>query len=66
MTMRKLPIQKFHSFEEASECQLKDALAMDPNDRVTAVDVIRRRLYLVKGIKADNVVVRHHITFGKR
>jgi hypothetical protein len=63
---KKPPIQIFHSYEEANEQQFKEALAMKPGDRVAAVDEIRKRLYLVKGINADNIVVRKHMTFAKR
>jgi len=64
--MKKTPLQIFHSYEEANEQQFKEALAMNPNDRLMAVDEIRKRLYMIKGIKADNVVDRKHITYGKR
>ena len=63
--MKKVPIQIFHSFHEADKQQLDEALAMKPSDRVAAVDVIRRRVYMTKGIKADNIVVRH-ISYDKR
>lgn len=64
--MRKVPVRIFHSYEESNEQQFIDACAMKPADRVAAVDAIRRKLYLVKGIKADNVVIRSHITCAKR
>lgn len=64
--MRKPPIQIFHSHREANEQQLRETLAMRPRDRVAAVDEIRKRLYLTKDIKADNIVIRGHITFAKR
>jgi len=64
--MRKLPIQVFNSFEESENKRLDDVLSMKPEDRVAAVDEIRKRLQLIKGIKADNIVIRGHITFAKR
>ena len=64
--MRKITIRYFNSYEEANEQQLEDTLAMKPEDRVAAVDEIRRNIYLVKGIKADNIVDRKHITYEKR
>ena len=64
--MRKITIKYFNSYEEANEQQLNDTLAMKPEDRVLAVDEIRKNIYLVKGIKADNIVDRKHITYGTR
>jgi hypothetical protein len=65
-TLRRFKLQVFHSFEESENKRFDDILNMKPCDRVAAVDEIRKRLFLIKGIKADNVVERKHITFTKR
>ncbi len=64
--MKKVPTEIFHSFEEADKRQLDGALAMKPADRVDAVDIIRRRVYMIKGVKADNIVARKFISYEKR
>ncbi|OGS18229.1 MAG: hypothetical protein A2219_05735 [Elusimicrobia bacterium RIFOXYA2_FULL_50_26] len=63
--MKKIPIKFYSSYEDADEDSLKDALAMKPKDRVAAVNVIRRRVFALKGIKADNRVKRV-ISYAKR
>lgn len=62
---RKLPVSVYHSFEEADAALLRDALAMKPKERVDAVNLIRRRVYQLQGIAADNKVERC-ITYAKR
>lgn len=58
-------IKFYNSYEEADNDTLKDVFAMIPEDRVAAVNVIRRRIYAIKGIKADNIV-KKVISYGKR
>lgn len=65
MKKRKLPIKIFHSFEEADAQSLNDFLAMKPEERVLMVNVIRRRIYKLKNIEANNMVIRR-ISYAKR
>jgi hypothetical protein len=64
--MRKLKIKIFSSFEEADKAYLEETLAMTPEQRIAATNEIRRRLFAIKGIKADNKVDRTKIRCWKR
>jgi len=63
--MNKICIKVYHSYEEANEAALNDSLLMTPVQRVAAVNIIRRRIFALKGIQADNKVIRT-ISYGKR
>jgi hypothetical protein len=63
--MKKMQISYYNSFEEADKASLEACLAMRPEERVEAVNIIRRRVFALKGIKADNKV-KKVISYGKR
>ena len=63
--MKSIPLKAYHSYEEADQAAQNDCLALKPVKRLGAVNTLRRRLFAMKGIKADNKV-RRILTFGKR
>ncbi|MCB4791633.1 MAG: hypothetical protein LHV68_07070 [Elusimicrobia bacterium] len=63
--MNKMQIKFYHSYKEADADMLKDSLLMKPEERVAAMNAIRKRVYALKGIKADNEVIKT-ISYGKR
>jgi len=63
--MRKLQIKVYRSYEKADKDMLRDSLLMTPEERVAAVNVIRRKVFGLKGIVANNRVNRI-ISYGKR
>lgn len=64
--MRKVTIKMFNSYEEADEDMVNEYLSMPPSDKISIVNEIRRKIFGLKGIKADNIVKRNIITYGKR
>ncbi|OGS27300.1 MAG: hypothetical protein A2297_00445 [Elusimicrobia bacterium RIFOXYB2_FULL_48_7] len=63
--VRKVTVKYFSSFEEADKASLEESLAMTPGQRINALNMIRRRIFALKGIKADNSV-KKVISYGKR
>jgi len=63
--MKKFNIKIYHSYAEADRDILKDSMEMSPEERVDTVNVIRRRVFKLKGIDADNRVKRV-ISYAKR
>lgn len=63
--MRKVRIKIYHSWEEADRDDLRESLQMKPEDRVAAVNEIRRKVFRLKGIIADNHV-KKIISYDKR
>lgn len=63
--MRKVQIKYFNSYEEADKDMLNEYFDMHPEDKVACVNEIRRRIFALKGIKADNRV-KKVISYGKR
>jgi hypothetical protein len=64
--MKKISLKIFHSYEEANEDSLNESLAMKPEQRIAAVNEIRRSVFGFKGIKADNRVKKKIFTYEKR
>jgi len=63
--MRKVHIKYFHSYEEADNDMLNEYLSMPPKSKVAAVNEIRRKIFSLKGVNANNRVQRV-ISFGRR
>ena len=63
--MKKIKLKFYRSYEEADKDILMDSLAMSPEERLAAVNIIRSRLYKLKGYKANNIV-KKVISYGKR
>ena len=63
--MRNIQIKVYHSYEEADKDMFRDSLSMTPEERVAAVNVIRRKVFGLKGIEANNRVKRI-VSYGKR
>ena len=61
----KMPIKYFQSYEEADMSLLNQSLKMKPEERVEAVNIIRRKVFSLKGIRADNRV-KKILFFGAR
>ena len=56
--MRKIPIKFFNSFEEAQDDYYEEVFSMSPDDRVAAVEVLRRRYFSIKNLPLDLKVQR--------
>jgi len=63
--MKKFNIKIYHSYAEADRDILADSLKMSPAQRVNAVNIVRRRVFKLKGINADNRV-KKVISYAKR
>jgi len=55
---RKVRIKYFSSYKEADNDMLREYFAMPPSEKVAIVNAIRRKIFALKGIKADNSVKR--------
>ncbi|MBN1823145.1 MAG: hypothetical protein JW803_02375 [Endomicrobiales bacterium] len=56
--MRTTSIKVFHSYEEADQDYEKEILEMTPEERLRALETIRYRYFLLKGIKHTGKVER--------
>ncbi len=63
--MNKIQIKFYSSYEEADRDILNSSLLMTSEERVSAVNSIRKKVFALKGINADNTVIRI-ISRGKR
>ena len=65
MKKRNVIVKYFNSYEEADADSLREAFEMTPEARINAVNTIRRSVYALKGLIADNKV-KHVIAYDKR
>ncbi|OGS32462.1 MAG: hypothetical protein A2474_07805 [Elusimicrobia bacterium RIFOXYC2_FULL_34_12] len=63
--MKNIHIKLYHSYQEADKDSINETLKMKPEERIAAVNIIRRKIFNLKGINADNKV-KKVISYGKR
>ncbi|HBU70404.1 MAG TPA: hypothetical protein DEE98_08515 [Elusimicrobia bacterium] len=63
--MRKAQIRYYNSYEAADKDMFNEDLSRPGKEKVAAVNEIRRKIFRLKGLAADNIV-KKVISFDKR